>query len=79
MIQLKFFWWALAGSPSTCTKKSPPHNNPQLWLAIIILIFCSLIQDRSLNLMDGTRLLDKKCYEATKASSALSDKEMSEM
>lgn len=38
---------------------------------------CSLIQDRSLNLIDGTRLLDMKCYEATKAASNLSDSDMS--
>ena len=38
---------------------------------------CSLIQDRSLNLMDGTRLLDLERYEAAKQAAGLSDHEMS--
>ena len=33
---------------------------------------CNIIQDRSLNLMDGTRLLDLERYEAAKQAAGLS-------
>ncbi len=39
---------------------------------------CSFIQDRSLHLMDGTRLLSQQRYKMAKEASKLTDTEMSE-
>jgi hypothetical protein len=49
-----------------------------LLTCVLSLYVRSLIQDRSLNLMDGTRLLGLKRYKATKQAAGLSDQEMSE-
>ena len=49
-----------------------------MFAVFILYDLGSLIQDRALNLMDGTRLLDMKRYEEIKATASLSDNDMTE-